>query len=193
VREAKNCDGVNLAHRAVSGSIYSLSQQKGATVAKTVFYSFHYDRDVHRVQLVRNINALEGQPLLDSQHWEQVRRQGDQAIKNWIHQQMSYKKAVIVLIGQQAASRPWVIYEIEKAWADKKPLLGVRIHGLSSMGTVDSPGADPFDKASGVFGIPVFDPTVKNIWTGMIDSKATYKKLVDNLEPWSSQGKVRLW
>jgi hypothetical protein len=38
-------------------------------MAKTVFYSFHYDRDVHRVQLVRNINALEGQPLLNSQDW----------------------------------------------------------------------------------------------------------------------------
>ncbi|WP_353939677.1 TIR domain-containing protein [Micromonospora sp. b486] len=29
---------------------------------------------------------------------------------------MAYKKAVIVLVGQETASRPWVIYEIEKAW-----------------------------------------------------------------------------
>lgn len=36
-------------------------------MAKSVFYSFHYERDVNRVQLVRNINALEGQPLLNSQ------------------------------------------------------------------------------------------------------------------------------
>lgn len=36
-------------------------------MAKTVFYSFHYERDVHRVQLVRNIDVLEGQPLLNSQ------------------------------------------------------------------------------------------------------------------------------
>jgi hypothetical protein len=41
-------------------------------MAKTVFYSFHYERDVHRVQLVRNIDALEGQPLLNSQEWEKV-------------------------------------------------------------------------------------------------------------------------
>ena len=40
---------------------------KGAAMAKSVFYSFHYERDVNRVQLVRNINALEGQPLLNSQ------------------------------------------------------------------------------------------------------------------------------
>lgn len=155
-------------------------------MAKSVFYSFHYERDVNRVQLVRNINALEGQPLLNSQGWEQVRRQGEQAIKNWIHQEMAYKRAVIVLIGQETATRPWVKYEIEKAWADKKPLLGVRIHGLSSMGTVDRPGVSPFSASS---GIPVFDPTTLS-WDGKIDSKATYKKLVDNLEWWSAQGKV---
>lgn len=159
-------------------------------MAKSVFYSFHYERDVHRVQLVRNINALEGQPLLNAQGWEQVRRQGEQAIRNWIHREMAYKKAVIVLIGQQTASRPWVIYEIEKAWADGKPLLGVLIHGLSSMGAVDRPGPDPFVKATGVYGVPVFDPTVKS-WDGKVDSKATFNTLADNLESWSSQGKVK--
>lgn len=84
-------------------------------MAKSVFYSFHCDRDVHRVQLVRNINALEGQPVLNAQDWETVRRGGQIAIKNWIDEQMAYKKAVIVLIGRQTADRPWVTYEIEKA------------------------------------------------------------------------------
>jgi hypothetical protein len=156
-------------------------------MAKSVFYSFHYEQDVHRVQLVRNINALEGQPLLNAQKWEEVRRNGDQAIKNWIHEQMSYKKAVIVLVGRYTASRPWVIYEIEKAWADKKPLLGIRINGLSSLGSVDAAGPDPFAKATGVGQVPLFDPTVRD-WSGNIDSKATYNKLRENLETWSSQG-----
>lgn len=156
-------------------------------MAKTVFYSFYYDRDVHRVQLVRNINALEGQPLLNSQDWESVRRGGDAAIEKWISEQMAYKKAVIVLVGRETAGRKWVTYEINKAWSDKKPLLGVRIHGLSSMGSVDRPGQSPFSDSS---GIPVFDPTVTT-WDGKIDSKATYNKLADNLEWWSSQGKVR--
>jgi hypothetical protein len=103
-------------------------------MAKTVFYSFHYDRDVHRVQLVKNINALEGQPILNSQEWETVRRGGTTAIQKWIDGQMAYKRAVIVLIGKETASRPWVKYEIQKAWADKKPLLGISnswhlIHG----------------------------------------------------------------
>ncbi|WP_392507845.1 TIR domain-containing protein [Naumannella halotolerans] len=156
-------------------------------MAKTVFYSFHYDRDVHRVQLVRNINALEGQPLLNAQDWESVRRDGDAAIEKWINDQMAYKKAVIVLVGQQTAGRKWVNYEINKAWQDKKPLLGVRIHGLSSMGSVDRAGSSPFSSSS---GIPVFDPTVSDAW-GRIDSKATYAALADRLEEWSSLGVVR--
>jgi len=158
---------------------------------KTVFYSFHYERDVNRVQLVRHINALEGQPLLNAQEWEAVRRRGQQAIVDWIDKEMLYKRAVVVLIGQETASREWVIYEIEKAWKDKKPLVGVRIHGLSSFGSADRPGANPFDKASGVSGIPVFDPTSTD-WRGGIDTKATYANLVNNLESWVAQAKVRL-
>jgi hypothetical protein len=158
-------------------------------MAKSVFYSFYYDHDVHRIQLVRNVNALDAQPILNPQEWEKVERGGDAAIKKWIHDQMAYKKAVIVLIGKHTAGRPWVIYEIEKAWADKKPLLGIRIHGLSSLGVVDTAGPNPFDKAD-VGSIPVFDPTTID-WTRKIDSKKTYAKLKDNLEYWSGQGATK--
>lgn len=158
-------------------------------MAKTVFYSFHYKRDVHRVQLVKQFNALEGQPLLNSQDWETVERGGSAAIQKWIDEQMAYKKAVIVLIGKETAGRPWVKYEVEKAWADKRPLLGIRIHGLSSMGTVDSIGGNPFTNA-GLTGVPIFDPTATN-WQGQIDSQATYKNLSANLEQWSARGVTR--
>ena len=165
-------------------------QGKATRMSKSVFYSFYYDRDVHRVQLVRNINAIEGKPALNGQEWEQVRTSSKATVVKWIAEQMSYKRAVVVLIGYETASRPWVIYEIEKAWAAKKPLLGVRIHGLSSMGSVDSPGPDPFAKADGVSRVPIFDPTVKD-WFGKIDSKATYNKLAAQLPQWADQGKVK--
>jgi MTH538 TIR-like domain (DUF1863) len=158
-------------------------------MAKSVFYSFHYKHDVHRVQLVMNINALAGQPILNSQEWEKVRRGGTTAIQNWIDGQMAYKKAVIVLIGKDTATRPWVRYEVEKAWADKRPLLGIRIHGLSSMGTVDSIGGNPFTSA-GITGVPIYDPTRVD-WHGKIDSQGTYNALCDNSESWSGQGVTR--
>lgn len=151
-------------------------------MSKTVFYSFYYDRDVHRVQLVRNIDALQGQPLLNSQDWEKVQSLGSQAIERWIDDQMKYKRAVVVLIGQQTADRPWVKYEIQKAWNDRTPLLGVRIHGLSSMGQVDQPGADPFEAAGlSRWGIPVFDPT-------RTDSQSTHAALRLNLAAWADRG-----
>lgn len=159
-----------------------------------VFYSFHYARDVYRVQLIRNIGKIDGQTLLNAQEWEAVRAQGPSAIANWIDTQMKYKTAVVVLIGNETASRPWVQYEIDKAWRDKKPLLGIRIHGLSSMGTIDSAGPDPFTQISGHVGanpgLPIFDPTVTD-WNGRIDSQATYRNLANNLRDWSDQGRVR--
>lgn len=156
-------------------------------MAKSVFYSFHFDRDVHRVQLVRNINALEGQPLRNAQEWEAIKRGGDAVIQKWIDEQMAYKKAVIVLVGKETAGRKWVTYEINKAWNDKRPLLGIRIHGLSSLGTVDSVGSSPFNATS---GIPLFDPTVLG-YGGSIDSKKTYEKLASNLDSWADEGVVR--
>ncbi|WP_027505397.1 TIR domain-containing protein [Rhodococcus sp. UNC23MFCrub1.1] len=159
---------------------------------KTVFYSFHYDRDVHRVQLVRNIDALEGQPVLNSQEWESVRRRGPEAIETWIDDQMRYKRAVIVLVGQQTSTRPWVKYEIIKAWNDRRPMVGVRIHGLSSMGTSDSIGADPFVAAGiGAGRIPLFDPTRRD-GAGRIDTQATYAQVRSNIGSWAERGVTRL-
>lgn len=157
---------------------------------RTVFYSFHYDRDVLRVQLVRNIGAVDGSPALGSQEWETVRRNSQQAVVNWIDKQMAYKRAVVVLIGQQTANRPWVKYEIEKAWKGKKPLVGVHIHGLSSMGLADTKGSNPFDAVADVTGVPVFDPT-RHDYLGRIDTKATYAYLAANLPSWVDQARAR--
>lgn len=157
-------------------------------MAATVFYSFYYKRDVHRVQLVQNMNALEGQPLLNSQAWEKVRRQGRAAVEKWIDDQMKSKRVVIVLVGTETASRPWVQHEITKAYNDGRSMLGIRIHGLSSMGEVDTAGPDPFVQVGFKRGaVPIFDPTVTT-WRGQIDTQATYGKLAENLVEWSKQG-----
>lgn len=100
-------------------------------MAKSVFYSFHYDRDAWRVQQIIRMGALEGQPILNAQEWEEVKRKGDAAIKKWLADQMAYKSAFVVLIGAQTANRPWVRHEIAYAWDNHKPLVGIRIHGLA--------------------------------------------------------------
>ena len=159
-----------------------------------VFYSFHYERDVYRVQLIRNIGSVEGQKLLNAQEWEVVRARGTKAIQNWIDEQMKWKNAVVVLIGAQTASRSWVQYEIQRAWELRKPLLGIRIHGLSSMGSTDNEGPNPFCSIDGIERYssmpPIFDPTQRD-YLGKIDSKATYAELTSNLKYWVRPGCTR--
>lgn len=112
---------------------------------RQVFYSFHYANDVMRVQQIRNIGMVEGNTPASPNEWEQVKRSGDGAIKKWIDDNMKYRSCVIVLIGSETASRPWVQYEIKKAWSDGKGLMGVYIHNIRDPRTgTCSKGANPF-------------------------------------------------
>ncbi len=97
---------------------------------------------------------------------------------------MAYKRAVVVLVGAQTASRPWVLYEIGKAWDDKRPLVGVRIHGLEdSNGKTDSAGTNPFSlvklqngKTVGYY-VQLHNPSGSN-------SRAVHASIRTNLATW---------
>jgi hypothetical protein len=114
---------------------------------RAVFYSFHFDNDVFRVQQIRNIGALEDNEPVSPNTWESVKRGGDAAIKRWIEENMNYRQCVVVLIGSDTANRHWVQYEIEKAWNDRRGLFGIYIHNLNCPrnGTCRK-GPNPFDK-----------------------------------------------
>ncbi|HEX6686060.1 MAG TPA: TIR domain-containing protein [Candidatus Limnocylindrales bacterium] len=153
-------------------------------MAKSVFYSFHYSRDAWRLQQIIRMGSLEGQTILNAQRWEEVKRQGDPAIKNWIADQMAYKSAVVVVVGAQTASRPWVRYEIAYAWDNRKPLVGIRIHGLADRnGKTDSEGANPFSQVTLQGGgtvadrVPLYTPSGYN-------SQAVYADIQRNLLTW---------
>ncbi len=115
-------------------------------MARKVFHSFHYDRDAWRVQQVKQMGVVEGQPLLSSNDWEAVKKRGEDAIKAWIDEQMSGKSCVVVLIGSQTAGRKWVKHEITKGWDSKKGVVGVYIHNLkNTLNLTDTKGRNPFD------------------------------------------------
>ena len=157
-----------------------------------VFYSFHYARDYWRVQQIMQMGALEGQTILKPQAWEDVKRQGDRAIENWIDGEMKYKSAVIVLIGAQTSNRPWVRREIATAWDGGRPLLGIRIHGLADKNQqTDSFGADPFGtvhlKGGGTIAdhpVPVYNPTGST-------SQQVHASIRNNLSTWAASGYKR--
>lgn len=116
-------------------------------MARKVFFSFHYSRDVWRVAQVRNsgvITGLDKSPFYDKAEWESIKRQGDQSIKNWIDNQLSGTSVTVVLIGLETASRRWVKYEIAKSIELKKGLIGVHISGIKDRnGNSDNLGTNP--------------------------------------------------
>ncbi|WP_394708036.1 TIR domain-containing protein [uncultured Desulfosarcina sp.] len=62
---------------------------------------------------------------------------------------MANRSCVVVLIGEETANRPWVAYEIEKAWNDGKGLLGVYIQNFICPNTGKcNKGPDLFDQFS---------------------------------------------
>lgn len=148
---------------------------------KQIFYSFHFNNDVMRVQQIRNIGALEDNKPVSVNDWEEVKKKGDSAIEKWVNDNMQYRSCVVVLIGEETASRPWVKYEIKKAWKDRKGLLGIHIHNLKCPNKGKSKkGVNPFDQFTFDDGtklsskVSCYDPSA-------VDA---YGDISNNIEAW---------
>lgn len=114
-------------------------------MGRKVFTSFHYKPDNWRASQVRSMGKIEGNSIVTSNKWEEVTDGGDAAIKEWIETNMNGKSCVIVLVGENTAGRKWIDYEIKKAWADERGLVGIHIHKLAnSLGDQARIGANPF-------------------------------------------------
>lgn len=147
---------------------------------RKIFYSFHFANDVMRVQQVRNMGVVEGNTPVSPNAWEEVKRKGTAAIETWIDDNMKGKSCVIVLIGTDTHKRPWVKYEIEKAWKDGKGLLGIHVHNLNCPNNGKcSKGVNPFDAIQFKRGNTVIVPKV-------YDPKANdaYNDIASNLSTW---------
>lgn len=153
-------------------------------MAASTFTSFHFDRDYWRVQQVRNMGAIEGNQIISPQSWETVKRKGKAAIEKWIDDEMKGKSAVVILVGRETSTRDWVNYEIRKAWNDRRPLVGIRIHGLKNKdGYTDTQGANPFASIKTSDGTALSAYLTLHAPTGS-DSKAVYQNIADNLATW---------
>ncbi len=154
---------------------------------RSIFYSFHYDNDVFRVQQIRNIGALEENKPVSANEWETIKRGGSRAIEKWIDDTMKYRSCVVVLIGSETANRPWVKYEIQKAWKDGKGLFGIYIHNLNCMRTGKCyKGSNPFeqftftDARGNIKQIKCYNPTPSD----------AYNSIKYNLEDWIEQALI---
>ena len=152
-------------------------------VTRRTFFSFHYKPDNWRAAQVRNMGVVEGNTPVSDNDWETVTKGGDAAIRRWIDSQMSGRSCAVVLIGSQTSGRKWINYEIRKAWADGKGLLGIHIHNLKDAdGDQSQEGANPFYRLS-VNGkrlsniVKAYDPPYKR-------STNVYAHIEENIASW---------
>jgi len=143
---------------------------------RQVFFSFHFNNDVMRVQQIRNIGVIEGNTPVTSNNWEDIKRNGEAAIQRWINANMQNKSCVIVLIGSETASRKWVKYEIKKAWNDGRALLGINIHNINCPRNGKSTkGSNPFnaynvDGVSMADIVPCYNPSSSNAYNDIANN-----------------------
>lgn len=103
-------------------------------MVKKVFFSFHYEKDNWRVNVVRKHwltkPDTESAGYIDTVEWEKVKRKGDDAIKKWILNNLHGTSVTVVLIGTETSDRRWVRYEIKESRKKGKGIVGIYIHNI---------------------------------------------------------------
>jgi len=118
-------------------------------MARKVFFSFYYERDVWRAGQVRNSWVTKPDRdtagFWDAASWEEVKKKGDAAIKKWIDDQLTGTSVTVVLIGAETSNRDYVKYELEKSWKKGNGILGIYIHQIKDKdGKTDTKGNNSF-------------------------------------------------
>jgi hypothetical protein len=128
-------------------------------MARRVYFAFHFENDIWRVNQVRNSNVVAGPDLagfFDHSEYEEAKKKGEEEIKRLIRAKLNNTTVTVVLIGTETANRPYVKYEIAQSIARKNGLLGVYIHHLKNQAGQTSPrGPEPTVPVGIVF--PTYD------------------------------------
>lgn len=120
-------------------------------MARRVFFSFHYERDIWRANVVRNSWLLQrdraAAGFWDASLWEEAKGKGRRAIEEMINDALYNTSVTVVLIGHETSEREYVRYEIVESHLRGKGLLGVHIHNIANnRREVDYKGTNPFSE-----------------------------------------------
>lgn len=163
-----------------------MARQRG----RRLFFSFHYDRDLWRVNQVRQSNQpwlnKEGSYWADASMWERQKPRTVTQTEKLIDDAMQNTGVTVVLIGTETSQRRFVGYEIQQSHGLKKGLLGVYIHRLRDRyGNADTKGKNPFAS---------WQATVNGRTTLLSNIYPTYDWILDdgynNLESWVEEAAV---
>lgn len=124
---------------------------------RSVFFSFHYQRDIWRVNQIRNMDQIVGcsaAGFRDASLWEEAKKKGDAAIKKMIDDGLNGTSVTVVFIGNQTANRKYINYEIQQSIAKGNGIVGIQIHHLKDKdGKTDTAGATPAALVSGGYKV----------------------------------------
>ncbi|HUS13003.1 MAG TPA: TIR domain-containing protein [Pyrinomonadaceae bacterium] len=155
---------------------------------RNVFFSFHYQRDIWRANVVRNSGAVIGESAAgfrDASLWEEAKKKGDSAIKELIDEGLKGTTVTAVLIGAATANRKYVDYEIEKSIERGNGLLGLRIHNIKDKnGSTDVLGSIPSKLNGG--GYPTYTWTTCEDFAKWVETayEAAQAKLAMKARSW---------
>lgn len=106
-------------------------------MARKVFYSFCYEDDVTRSMVVRNRWVTQGSQfysgVIDAAEFEKVKKNGEQAVYDWIDEQLEGTSVTVVLLGTNTLERKFIQYEIYKSLKRGNGILGVFINDIKDL------------------------------------------------------------
>ena len=104
-------------------------------MSRRVFFSFKYE-DVSRAMVVRKSWVTQGKDaagFIDAADFEELKKKGDTAIKNWIDNQLQGTSVTVVLVGKETCASRWVKYEIEKSIEIGNGLIGIDVSKIKDL------------------------------------------------------------
>ncbi len=105
-------------------------------MARKVFFGFHYQNDIWRVNQARNSgvtkDGIEESGFFDYSLWEKSKTVGDEAVKKMIRNALDGTSVTAILLGADTANRPYVKYELEQSFERGNGILAVYIHQLGN-------------------------------------------------------------
>lgn len=114
-----------------------MSNAKSGSNRRHIFISHHHKDDAGVDKMtdllkrgdrdVRNSSIRALRP--ENQERIKNDRVKDETIRRWLRAKISWAGAVVVLVGKETHSRPWVNWEIEQAHKQGKRIIGVWEHG----------------------------------------------------------------
>ncbi len=116
---------------------------------RRVFFTFNYDRDLRRAEIVRDSWVGPDKQAIgfwDPSVWAEAHRRGEDIVKKMILRELTSTSVTVVLIGTETAKNPWVNLAIVQSYKQSHGLMAVHINKIADVkGEVETRGGNPFD------------------------------------------------